>query len=112
MNIDERLHALTQSVKLMAAMHRDTELQFQKQFLQVQNQFSQHEQLFGQIALRLHEVAENIDRLARIAGVPQNRLDAHERKWKDLEQGPRGGSRHSTRRSGSSSRRARETRTG
>ena len=96
MSLDERLEALVQSVELMAAMQRDNERRFQNQFDRVQNQLdevaaqsSQHEQLFGQVALRLREVADSIDSLARIAGVHQERLDAHERKLDDLEQGPR-----------------------
>ena len=113
MNIDDRLEALTQNVELLAAMQRDGERRFKEQFDKVTGQFSQHEQLFGQVALRLQEVgarvrevsdsvatlgrqtamqfrevADNIDTLARIAGVHQERLDGHEQKLRDLE-GPR-----------------------
>jgi hypothetical protein len=94
-NIDERLEALTQSVELLAAMQRDGERRFQEQFDKVTGQFKLHEQLFGQVALRLREVTDNIrevndsiDSLARIAGVHQERLDRHEQKLRDLE-GPR-----------------------
>ena len=88
MNIDDRLEALTQSVELLAAMHRDHERTFQEQADRFQKQFAQHEQLFGQIAVRLREVSEGIDSLARIAGVHQERLDDHGRKLKDLKRGP------------------------
>ena len=131
MNIDDRLEALTQSVELLATMHRVHERafqeheeanqkqferfqkqmdrmddqfnrqadrfnrrfdriegQFSKQFGRVGEQFAQHEQLFGQIALRLREVSEGIESLARIAGVHQERLDDHGRKLKDLKGGP------------------------
>jgi uncharacterized protein YukE len=86
--MDERLVALRESLELLAAMQRDGERRFQEQF-------SQHEQLFGQVALRLREVTDNIrevndgiDSLARIAGVQQERFDGHEQKLRDLE-GPR-----------------------
>lgn len=88
MNLDERLEALTQSVKLLAAMQRDGERRFQEEHAQT-------EQLFGQVALRLrevtdrvHETADSVDALARIAGVHQDRLDGHEQRLKNLE-GPR-----------------------
>ena len=74
-DIDERLEALTQTVELLAATHRDSE--------------RQTEQLFGQVALRIREVTDGIERLARIAGVHQKRLDGHEKRLDDLEQGPR-----------------------
>ena len=86
MNLDERLEALTQSVELLASMQRDGERRFQEQFDKIAAQFSQHEQLFGQVALRIREVNESVDTLARIAGVHQDRLDGHERRLKDLEQ--------------------------
>jgi hypothetical protein len=82
MSLDDRLEALTQTVELMAAMQRDNERRFQKQF-------EQHEQLFGEVALRLREISDSIDSLARIAGVHQERLDAHEQRLDDSEQGPR-----------------------
>jgi hypothetical protein len=93
MNIDERLEALTQSVELMAAMQRDDERRVQAQFDRLQKQFaaqiSEHEQLFGQVALRFHDLGDHIDRLARIAGVHEERLDAHDQKLSDLGRGPR-----------------------
>ena len=83
-------------------MQRDGERRFQEQFDKVTGQFKLHEQLFGQVALRLREVTDDIrevnhsireisgsiDSLARIAGVHQERLDGHEQKLRDLE-GPR-----------------------
>jgi hypothetical protein len=93
--MDERLVALRKSLELRAAMQRDDERRFQEQFDKVTGQFKLHEQLFGQVALRLREVTDNIrevndsiDSLARIAGVHQERLDGHEQKLRDLE-GPR-----------------------
>jgi flagellar capping protein FliD len=92
MSLDERLEALTQTVELMPAMQRDNERRFDEQFDRLQKQFavqtSQHEQIFGQVALRFHEVGDYIDSLARIAGVHQERLDSHEQRLDDLEQGP------------------------
>ena len=66
MNIDERLEALTQSVELLAAMQRDGERRSKEEHAQT-------EQLFGQVALRLREVTESIDSLARVAGVHQSK---------------------------------------
>ena len=88
MNIDDRLKALLESLKLQAAGHREHERTFQEQADRFQKQFAQHEQLFGQIALRLSEVSEGIESRARIAGVHQERLDDHGRKLKDLKRGP------------------------
>jgi hypothetical protein len=89
MSLDERLEALTQSVELMAAMQRDNERRFEERFDRLHKQFaaqtSQHEHLFGQVALRFHEVGDYIDSLARIAGVHQERLDAYDRRLSDLE---------------------------
>jgi len=89
MTIDERLQALTESLELMAAMQRDNERRNQQQFAETG-------QLFGQIALRLREVTDRVrevtaglDTLSRIAGVHQDRLDGHEKRLDDLEQGPR-----------------------
>jgi hypothetical protein len=71
MNIDDRLKALLESLKLQAAAgHRYPERTFQEQAVRFQKQFAQHELLFGQIALRLREVGDRIDSLARIAGAP------------------------------------------
>jgi hypothetical protein len=39
--------------------------------------------------LRLREVTNGIDRLARVAGVHQERLDDQQQKLDDLERGPR-----------------------
>jgi hypothetical protein len=50
-----------------------------------QHQFALHEQLFAQIALRFSETRENIDRLARIAELHQDRLDEHGRRLDHLE---------------------------
>jgi hypothetical protein len=84
----ERHEALSQSLELIAAMQRDGERQFKEERAQT-------EQLFGQVALRLREATDNIremsdsiNRLARIAGVHQDRLDGHEQRLKDVE-GPR-----------------------
>jgi hypothetical protein len=87
-NIDERLIALRKSLELRAAMQRDGERRFQEQFDKVTGQFKLDEQLFAQVALRVREVTNSIDSLARIAGVHQERLDGHEQKLSDLE-GPR-----------------------
>jgi hypothetical protein len=103
MTIDERLdrlvqrhEALTESVQMLLLSHREHEqrsekqfAQHQQQFAQHQEEFAQHEQLFGQIALRLREVTDGIDRLARVAGVHQERLDDQQQRLGDLERGPR-----------------------
>lgn len=65
--MDERLEALTQSVELMAGMHRDSERRFQAQLDRIATQFSQqtaeHEQLFGQLALRNQELGGTVREL-------------------------------------------------
>jgi hypothetical protein len=78
----QRHEALTESVQALLDSQREHEERSEKQF-------AQHEQLFGQIALRLCEVTNGIDRLARVAGVHQERLDDHQQKLDDLERGPR-----------------------
>lgn len=65
MNIDERLEALTQSLELVAAMRRDDEQRSEREFKKLREQFAEHEQLFGQVALRLREVSDNVESLAR-----------------------------------------------
>ena len=57
MNLDQRLEALTQSVELLASLHRDLE---------------------RQTASRFAETLEFINRLAHIA-------DSHEKRLDDLE---------------------------
>jgi cell division septum initiation protein DivIVA len=72
--LKERHEALAQSVEIN-----------QHQFARHQEFFAQHEQLFGEIALRFKDTRETIDRLARIAGVHQDRLDEHGHRLDNLE---------------------------
>jgi chromosome segregation ATPase len=72
--LKERHEALAQSVEMN-----------QHQFARHQEFFAQHEQLFGEIALRFKDTRETIDRLARVAGVHQDRLDEHGERLDNLE---------------------------
>jgi hypothetical protein len=60
MTIDERLEALTQSVELLASMHRETERQQQET-----QRLQQETQRF--VAQRFSELAESIRRLDKLA---------------------------------------------
>jgi hypothetical protein len=60
MTIDERLEALTQTVELIAAMHRDNEA-------------------------RMAEMRDAITRLANIAEIHQEHLDNHDERLDRLE---------------------------
>jgi hypothetical protein len=81
MTFDERLDRLAERHEALA--------QSVQMLLQTQREHGrQTDQLFGQVALRLREVTDSVDTLARIAGVHQERLDGHEQRLNDLEQGP------------------------
>lgn len=67
MNIDERLEALTQSVELLAGMHKETE-----------RLHKQNETLMG-------EMMNAIARLAHIAEIHDGRLDDHQERIDNLE---------------------------
>ena len=68
MNIDQRLEALTQSVELLATMHRDLEQQTAQRFAETAQQFSQ-------TAQRFNETLQFINQLAHIAEAHEQRLD-------------------------------------
>jgi hypothetical protein len=72
MTIDERLEALTQTVELQAAMHKDHEAHFAARQEQI-------DQRFNQVARNFEVVLDSIKRLENIAGAHEQRLD-------DLEQ--------------------------
>lgn len=57
MTLDERLEALTQSVELLATMHKDLEQQTAQRFVETAQQFSE-------TARRFSETLEFINRLA------------------------------------------------
>jgi len=61
MTIDERLEALTQSVELMAAMHRDNEQ-------------------------RLAQVMDTMNRMGRILEIHDASIDDHDGRIRNLEQ--------------------------
>ena len=71
MTIDERLEALTQSVELLAAMHRDTEKQNAEAL-------RQNEEIHGEMMLA-------IVRLSRIAEAHNGQLDDHGNRINKLE---------------------------
>jgi isopentenyl diphosphate isomerase/L-lactate dehydrogenase-like FMN-dependent dehydrogenase len=73
MTIDERLEALTQSVELLAAMHRDHEKQNAEAL-------RQNEEIHGEMMLA-------IVRLGRIVEAHNGQLDDHENRIDKLEGG-------------------------
>jgi len=64
MTIDERLEALTQSVELLAQMHRDNERQLNEKFA---------------------ILADTMNRVGRIIEIHEHRLDSHEDRLDRLE---------------------------
>ena len=88
----ERHEALAQSVEMLVRSGRESQARNEEFFARNEESFARNEQLFGQVALRLREVTDSIDSLARIAGVHQERLDGHEQRLGDLERGPGAGS--------------------
>ena len=71
MNIDERIEALTQSVELLASMHKDNEKKM--------NEFaSKHADLEGLVI----QIAEGVTALIQVA-------NDHQRRISDLEDGNR-----------------------
>jgi len=60
MTIDERIEALTQSLELLAAMHRDSEARWETRWQQISD--------------ALQRDGENIRALARIAEIHERRL--------------------------------------
>jgi hypothetical protein len=71
MSIDERLEALTQSVELLAQMHRDFEANAAKRD--------------AETAERMATMMQAITRLAHIAAVHDTELDDHGKRLNDLE---------------------------
>ena len=65
MTLDQRLEALTQSVELLATMHKDLE--------------QQTAQRFAETAQRFTETLQFINQLARIASAHEQRIDDLER---------------------------------
>ena len=84
MNIDDRLEALTQSVELLAAMHRDTEKQNAEALAAMRQEadrrHAQNEEIHGEMMLA-------IVRLSRIAEAHNGQLDDHENRIDKLEGG-------------------------
>ena len=74
MTFEERMEALTRRHEALA---QTVEL--------IGHQMEEHQRAFAQIALRFQDTGEFIDRLARIAGVHQDRIDEHEQRLDNLE---------------------------
>ncbi len=99
MTIDERLEALTQSVELLAAMHRDSErsaAERERSTAERERSAAERERAAAarertaaeretRLDRRLAEIMEAINTLGRIAGLHQDRLDDHERRLENLE---------------------------
>lgn len=81
MSLDERIEALTQSVDLLASMHRATE----RNVVLMQKEHRENERRL----VKIHEdIRDAIDRLATIAVTHDDRLDDHDGRIQRLEGGP------------------------
>jgi len=78
MSLEERVEALTQSVELLAAMHRDYERAAAERAAEADRRAAETDR-------RLREMIDAINTLGRIAGLPQDRLDEHGERLDNLE---------------------------
>ncbi len=78
MTLDERLEALTQSVELLAAMHRDNETRYAEMFKRSDERAAILEQ-------RTIELMDTMNRLGRILEIHDRQLDDHGKRLDDLE---------------------------
>lgn len=103
MTIDERLEklaerheALSQTVELLAQMHRENEAAFAQRYDQIAERhaaLAQTVELLTQIHRdnetflreRFSQMADAINRLAHIAEIHDGRLDDHQQRLDDLE---------------------------
>ena len=74
MTLDERIEALTQSVELLASMHKDTETRF----TQLAMAAEKNEQRTGQLM-------ETMNRVGRILEIHDSQIDDHDRRIDRLE---------------------------
>ena len=88
MTIDERLEALTQSLELLASMHRDEEQRGDERFTQVTEMAKRTDERFAQVTHNFEIVLDSIKRLERIALAHEDRTYDHQDRIEDLE-GPK-----------------------
>lgn len=74
MTLDERIEALTQSVELLASMHKDTETRF----TQLAMAAEKNEQRTGQLM-------ETMNRVGRILEIHDSQIDDHDQRIDRLE---------------------------
>jgi DNA-binding SARP family transcriptional activator len=72
--LDERIEALTQSVELLASMHKDTETRF----TQLAMAAEKNEQRTGQLM-------ETMNRVGRILEIHDSQIDDHDQRIDRLE---------------------------
>ena len=92
MTIDERIEALTQSLELLASMHRDEEQRGDERFTQLTEMAKINDERFAQVGERFAQVTHNfeivldsIKRLERIALAHEDRIDDHQDRIEGLE---------------------------
>ena len=80
MNIDERLEALTQTVELLAAMHKESEVRLAASSEQTDQRFAETDRRFAEVARLFAETHEFINSLAHVAEAHENRIDDLEKR--------------------------------
>ena len=85
MTIDERIEALTQSLELLASMHRDEEQRGDERFTQLTEMAKLHDERFAQVTHNFEIVLDSIKRLERIALAHEDRIDDHQDRIEGLE---------------------------
>jgi 2-phospho-L-lactate transferase/gluconeogenesis factor (CofD/UPF0052 family) len=85
MTFEERIEALTRRHEALAESLELVGYRLDQQERLMAEQNRANELLFAQIALRFADTRDAIDRIARIAGVHQDRIDGHEQRLDSLE---------------------------
>ena len=87
MDLDARLNALTQSLELLASMHKDGEKRMER-LDEHMRQFTEKMETLGKRNLRLEslvvEIAEGTARLVNTAEAHEGRLNDHEQRLNNL----------------------------
>ena len=85
MNIDERLEALTQTVELIASLHKDNEERFREYAQATEARFSKLAQAVERNEERAGQLMDTMNRLGRILEIHDETLDEHDERIKRLE---------------------------
>ena len=85
MTIDERLEALTQSLELLASLHKDNEQRNTQRFEELAQSMRVMMQSMGAMMQSMGAMADSIGRLGDIAHTHNGQLDDHETRIDRLE---------------------------